>query len=184
MKALFLFVSLTASGAVLAADDAAVLRCRAIADVPARVACYDAMPLSGAAASAAAAPAARAVAAAPAATPVAPVAPAVAAAPAAAPAPAAAANFEQNFGLSGYQLRQQTKEPDTIESSIVGHIEGWGPNTRFNLANGQIWRVADDSQASIIEMDNPKIKLVRNSIGTIFLEIQGTNQSPRVRRVQ
>jgi hypothetical protein len=176
MKALFLLVSLTASGAVLAADDAAVLRCRAIADVPARVACYDAMPLSNAAPAAAApaAAAARAVAAAPAA----PAAPVVAA------TPAPAANGEQNFGLSGQQLRQQNKEPDTIESAIVGHIEGWGPNTRFNLANGQIWRVADDSQASIMEMDNPKVKLVRNSIGTIFLEIQGTNQAPRVRRVQ
>jgi len=179
MKALFLLVSLTASGAVLAADDAAVLRCRAIADVPARVACYDAMPLSGAAP--AAVPAARSAAAAPAAAAVAPAAPA---APAAAATPAVAANVEQNFGLSSYQLRQQAKEPDTIESSIVGHIEGWGPSTRFNLANGQIWRVADDSQASIIELDNPKVKLVRNAIGTIFLEIQGTNQSPRVRRVQ
>jgi hypothetical protein len=105
-------------------------------------------------------------------------------APVAAAAPAPAASVEQNFGLSGYQLRQQAKEPDVLESAIVGHIEGWGPNTRFNLANGQIWRVADDSQASIIELDNPKVKLVRNSIGTIFLEIQGTNQSPRVRRVQ
>jgi hypothetical protein len=173
MKALFPLLILTASGAALATDDAAVLRCRAIADVPARVACYDAMPLTSAAPAAArpAAPVAAAM----------PATPAAAAAPA---APVAAASFEQNFGLSGYQLRQQTKEPDTIESSIVGHIEGWGPNTRFNLANGQIWRVADDSQASITEMDNPKIKLVRNSLGTIFLEIQGTNQSPRVRRVQ
>lgn len=183
MKALFLLVSLTASGAVLAADDAAVLRCRAIADVPARVACYDAMPLSGAAHAAAAATAVPAAPAA-AAVPAAAAAPVAAVAPVAAAAPAPAANFEQNFGLSGYQLRQQTKEPDTIESAIVGHIEGWGPNTRFNLANGQIWRVADDSQASITELDNPKIKLVRNSLGTIFLEIQGTNQSPRVRRVQ
>lgn len=47
---LLLFVSTCAS----AVDDAAVRRCRAIADVPARVACYDAMPL--AAASAATAP--------------------------------------------------------------------------------------------------------------------------------
>lgn len=50
---LLLFVSTSAS----AVDDAAVRRCRAIADVPARVACYDAMPLGAAPSAAAAAPA-------------------------------------------------------------------------------------------------------------------------------
>jgi len=179
MKALFPLLILTASGAALATDDAAVLRCRAIADVPSRVACYDAMPLTNAA------PAPRPAAAV--AAPAAPSQPATASAPAAvaAAAPAAApATPEQNFGLTGQQLREQVKAPDSISSNIVGHIEGWGPNTRFTLANGQIWRVADESQASIIELDNPRVRLVRNAIGTIFLEIEGTNQAPRVHRVQ
>lgn len=48
---LLLFVSSAAS----AVDDAAVRRCRAIADVPARVACYDAMPLGTASSTAVAA---------------------------------------------------------------------------------------------------------------------------------
>lgn len=166
MKAVFAFAALSVCGAALATDDAAVLRCRAITDIAGRVACYDAMPLSGAArAVGTAAPGAAAA------------APAVAAAP-------AASSPEQNFGLSAIQLRQQNNEPNAISSTLVGHIEGWGPSTRFTLANGQIWRVADDSQASIVELDNPKVKLVRSAIGTIFLEIEGTNQSPRVRRVQ
>jgi hypothetical protein len=49
---------LCVSSAASAVDDAAVHRCRAIADVPARVACYDAMPLGAASATTAAAPAA------------------------------------------------------------------------------------------------------------------------------
>lgn len=165
MKALFALAALTVCGAALATDDAAVLRCRAIADVAGRVACYDAMPLSSAARSAT----------------VATAAPNTSAAASAAPV---ARSPEQNFGLSAIQMRQQNNEPESISSTLVGHIEGWGPSTRFTLANGQIWRVADDSQASIIELDNPKVKLVRSAIGTIFLEIEGTNQSPRVRRVQ
>jgi len=148
MKLLLPLLAFAASGAAMAADDAAVLRCRAITDIQARVACYDAMPLSGAALAIAA----------PAKTP------------------------EQNFGLSGHQLRQQSGEPDTVETSIAGHFEGWGPSSRFTLANGQVWRVADDSQGSVAEKDNPKVKLVRNSFGTIFMEIEGSNQAPRVRR--
>jgi hypothetical protein len=173
MKALFAFAALSVCGTALATDDAAVLRCRAISDLSGRVACYDAMPLSGAvrpASGPAVAPAAV--------TTTATVATATTA------ATTAAASPEQNFGLSGIQLRQQNNEPNAISSTLLGHIEGWGPSTRFTLANGQIWRVADDSQASIVEMDNPKVKLVRNGLGTIFLEIEGTNQSPRVRRVQ
>lgn len=160
MKALLLL--LTVSGAALA-DDAAILRCRAIAEVPARVACYDAMPLSGAA------PAAKAPAA------------AIAAAPVPAPAAAPAANAARDFGLSEAK-RRPTAEPNEIESTIVGKFDGWGAKTRFRLANGQLWRVADDSEASLWERDNPKVKIVRNALGTMFMEVEGSKLAPRVRR--
>jgi hypothetical protein len=154
MKALLLL--LTVSGAALA-DDAAILRCRAIAEVPARVACYDAMPLSDAA------PAAKA------------------AAIAAAPVPAPAANAAKDFGLSEAK-RRPAAEPNEIESTIVGKFDGWGAKTRFRLANGQLWRVADDSEASLWERDNPKVKIVRNALGTMFMEVEGSKLAPRVRR--
>jgi hypothetical protein len=163
MKALVLLLAV--SGSALAAD-ADLLRCRTIADVAGRVACYDAIPVA-AAGSAAAAPIAAAQAAAP--------------APASAPAPAAAP--AANFGLSATQMRK-SDEPNFIESTLLGRIEGWSPSTQFRLANGQIWRVADDSSGSVNELDNPKVKITRNAIGSMFLEIEGTNQAPRVRRVQ
>jgi len=155
MKALLLLLTASVSGTALA-DDAAILRCRAIADVTARVACYDAMPLSGAAAAA--------------------PAPAMATA-----APAAVANPSKDFGLSA-EKRRPANEPNEIESSIVGKFDGWGSNTRFRLANGQLWRVADGSEAALWERDNPKVKIVRNSIGTMFMEVEGSVQAPRVRR--
>jgi len=161
MKALVLLLAV--SGSALAAD-ADLLRCRTIADVAGRVACYDAIPVA-AAGSAAAAPIAAAQAA--------------ALAPASAPAAALAANF----GLSATQMRK-SDEPNFIESTLLGRIEGWSPSTQFRLANGQIWRVADDSSGSVNELDNPKVKITRNAIGSMFLEIEGTNQAPRVRRVQ
>jgi len=156
MKALL--VLLAVSGSALA-HDADLLRCRAIPDIPSRVACYDAIPLAATA---------------PAAAPAKP-----AAAPAAAPAPAPAANF----GLSATQMRK-ADEPSFIESTLLGRIDGWGPSTLFRLANGQIWRVTDDSAGSVDEIENPKVKITRNSLGTLFLEIEGASQAPRVRRLQ
>ena len=161
MKALLLLLAV--SGSALASD-ADLLRCRSIADVAGRVACYDAIPVATAVRPAAASGVAAAM----------PVAPS---APAAKPDPTA------NFGLSATQLRK-SDEPTTIESTLIGTIDGWSAGTLFKLANGQIWRVADDSAASISEVTNPKVRISRNGIGTIFLEIEGANQAPRVRRLQ
>jgi len=164
MKALL--VLLAVAGPAMA-DDAALLRCRAIADVAGRVACYDAIPVArvASAATVAAAPA----------TPAAP--------PATAAATAPAAQAAANFGLSATQMRKPD-EPNALESTLLGRIDGWGPSTQFRLANGQIWRVADDSSGSVNEIDSPKVKITRNALGTMFLEVEGSNQAPRVRRVQ
>lgn len=173
MKALVLLLAV--SGSALAAD-ADLLRCRAIAEVAGRVACYDAIPVATvqpAAAGAAAAAVTLAATPTTAATP--------AAAMAATPAPAAAQ--AANFGLSATQMRK-ADEPNFIESTLLGRIDGWSASTQFRLANGQIWRVADDSVGSVTEIDNPKVKITRNGIGTMFLEIEGSTQAPRVRRVQ
>jgi hypothetical protein len=170
MKALLLLLAVSGSAM---ADDAALLRCRAIGDVAGRVACYDAIPVSSAVR--AVPPAGVSTAAS------ATAAPATAAAPV--PAISAAEAAEKNFGLTATQMRKPD-EATFIQSTLLGRIDGWGPNTTFRLANGQTWRVADDSTGNINEIDQPKIKITRNALGTIFLEIEGANQAPRVRRVQ
>lgn len=107
---------------------------------------------------------------------------------AAVPAPPAAAPVltpQQSFGLAPAALAVQAPPKiDAIESTIVGTFTGWNASTRFKLANGQVWRVADGSDATLTPMNNPAVTVRRNFIGTIFLEIAGTNQSPKVRRVE
>lgn len=148
---LLLFVS----GAALA-DDAAVLKCRALPDAASRLACYDAMPLGG-----------RLVA-----------APAPAPAIAPAPAPAIA-------GFGSETVKRKVDElPKSMESTIVGEFDGWGPNTRVRLANGQVWRVIDDSSAVLPRRTNTKVRIERNLFGTLFLNVEGTNSSAKVRRVE
>jgi hypothetical protein len=73
--------------------------------------------------------------------------------------------------------------PPTMESYIPGHFEGWGPNARIKLANGQVWQVVDQSSA-FFNRDNPKVVVRRGMMGGFFLEIENSNRSPRVRRVQ
>ena len=146
------------------ADDAAILRCRAIADASARLACYDALVATSASASAAKAAAGTG---------------AVAVQPPAqqaAPQPAQA-----QFGLEDRVANKGAL--DAIESTIPGSFEGWRAKSNIRLANGQVWQISDDSSRAHY-IDNPKVRIRRGALGSFYLEIQGTNSSPRVKRVQ
>lgn len=129
------------------ADDAGILRCRAITEAAARLACYDALGVSS---------------------------------PAAAAQPAAAAPRPREFG---FEHKQEAFRVEAVESTIPGRFEGWRPGENIRLANGQVWQVVDDSK-SHHEIDNPKARVRRGALGVFYLEIEGTNRSPRVRRLQ
>jgi hypothetical protein len=156
-----------------AVDDAAFARCRGIADTAARLACYDGLPVTPAAAPTQS-------------PPIAPSRPAPGAttpAPrAAAPAPTPQAQAAKDFGMEERAAAAQAL-PGTLESTIPGRFEGWGPNSRFRLANGQVWQVVDNSSA-VVYRDNPKVVVRRGMMGGFFLEIEDSNRSPRVRRIQ
>ena len=174
MKAFLLL--LFASGAALA-DDAALLRCRSIADVAARLACYDALAVTQGT-NAAIKPETG--------TGKTPVQPAVSAQAQA--LPKATQQTQQQIPQQADQFGLEEKIAnktalDAIESTIPGSFEGWSGRTVFRLANGQAWQVADDS-ARAHYIDNPKVRIRRGALGAFYLEIQGTNHSPRVRRVQ
>lgn len=154
MKALPLALLFLVSGSALA-DDAALLKCRAIPDVAARVACYDAIPVGAAR---------------------------PAQAPAAATAAAPAATAEQNFGMEA--VKQRETQPKSVQSTILGEFDGWGPSSQIRLANGQVWRIIDGSEAVLPRRSDVKVNIERNVFGTIFLRVDGTNSSAKVRRVQ
>jgi hypothetical protein len=101
-------------------------------------------------------------------------------------APAAPAlSPQESFGLpaSPMAVRASPQQIESIESTVLGNFEGWGPNTRFKLANGQTWRIADGSEAVLPPSGSQKVKITRNFLGTLFLQVEGSNQSPKVRRV-
>ncbi len=96
---------------------------------------------------------------------------------AAAPAPLAKA-AEQSFGLEEKQAALQS-----FVSTIPGRFEGMSPNQQIVLANGQVWRIVDDSNAPVSGI-NLKVKVERNFMGTTFMVIEGTNTAPKVKRVK
>ncbi len=162
VRALAFTLGLAGQMAAASADDEPWLRCRAISDGNARLACYDAVkPRTAATTAATGTPAAAAAA-----------APAVPAAPTATPA-------QRLFGLE----RQQAEAADALESRLAGNFEGWGPRTRFQLANGQVWQVVDGSSA-FYQLRDPAVKIRRASMGSFLMDIQGVNQVIRVRRVE
>lgn len=159
---------------VMAQSSSDLQRCRALKDNAARLACYDAIPLPAAGASASpAAPAAAA--------PTAPVTNAAAtSAPAAAASTAYAPQTPDQFGLERQQSQVLVR---SIDSRLVGQFEGWEPNQRFTLENGQVWQVSDDSRGVGFKT-NPKVRITRGTFGTFFMEIEGVNAAPRVKRVR
>lgn len=173
MKNLLLFACGLLSAGAACADDAAILKCRALPDTGRRLACYDTIPVG--------------------------VAPGTGPRPVAAPAPAAAAaaaaavdagavapvrSPEQNFGLRPAVKKQEPAEAASIRSSVVGRFDGWTPSTVFTLANGQVWKVTDDSDAVLPIMQNPKVEITRGLLGSYFLQVEGHQNTARVARVR
>ena len=155
MKNLLILCGLGLS--VVHAAAAGLADCRAIADAQARLACYDGLPITAA-------------------VPVPTVTP-----PAAAPAaqPATKEPASGWFGLT----RRDPDADKAITSTIPGHFSGWQAGTRFKLANGQVWRISDDSSA-FYQLNDVKVSITPGAFGSYYLKIEGVNDSPHVRRVE
>ncbi|MGQ3053123.1 MAG: hypothetical protein ACT6S0_15205 [Roseateles sp.] len=131
-----------------------VKACRQLADLARRVACYDAMKLPNDQTPSAAAPAA-------------PV----------------AVDSAAKFGQESVRSPAGTPALKRIESRILGKFAGWRPNQRLALENGQVWRVADDSEA-LYELQDPKVIVHRGLLGAFYLEIEGVPFQVRVVRAR
>ncbi len=92
---------------------------------------------------------------------------------------------EQAFGVAAPPAAKRAAPPvpDSLDSEIEGYVDGWRPNTHFKLKNGQVWRVSDGSSGDL-GLRNPKVRVKRNFLGTYFLEFEGRNDAPKVRRVE
>lgn len=156
MRPMFLMWLAAVPLGAVAADDAALQRCRQLADATQRLACYDAIVLPRGAQTAG---------------------------PTAAAAPTVAAQTA-SFGLESRPAPAAGPAPlEAIESMIEGRFEGWLPRSALKLANGQVWEIADGSTAAY-RLTSPKVRITRGVSGSFFLAVEGVSQTPRVRRLQ
>ncbi len=104
------------------------------------------------------------------------VAPSAAAQPATAMTPAATSLF-------GHEMLSPTerKEPERIETRILGSFTGWNGNTLFKLENGQIWKQADSSVYET-KLENPQVVIKRLGFGYL-LTLSGHGATVFVARV-
>lgn len=98
------------------------------------------------------------------------------------PPPATAGAATRNpvgeFGLAPAAPRNQ---PEMIESRIEGSFEGWRRNQALSLANGQVWRIVEDSRA-VYDLQSPRVTIRRGALGAFYLDIEGVYQTLRVQR--
>jgi hypothetical protein len=158
-----LLIALSASQAATAQNlTADVKACRQMSDASRRLACYDALLLPAEAAGK--------------------TANAAASAPTVAP-PAPRAAPVATFGQESVKPADAPAELKQIESRIRGRFAGWGPSTRIELDNGQVWRIVDGSSASY-DLNNPKAVVHRGMLGAYYLEIEGIGFQVKVTRVR
>lgn len=160
----------------LAAD---LERCRSLAEASERLKCYDMITLPARAVGGPAAAERTAAVSAGASTPGA-QAPAAPGRPAAAQVNVPVAASTARFGLE-HEL--PAGAADELRSSIPGPFSGWEPKTRWKLANGQVWQVADGSRA-YYRLASPNVRITRGALGSFFMEIDGVSHAVPVRRLE
>jgi hypothetical protein len=79
------------------------------------------------------------------------------------------AEMEAMFGREPEMLK--SARVNAIETSIAGPFDGWVRGQRIRLANGQVWKVVDDTE-DVVELNNPKVTVKRGLLGAIFLDIE------------
>ena len=80
---------------------------------------------------------------------------------------------------------EKPEEPrDDINTSIVGEFKGWRGNTRFTLANGQVWDQTDTTQLFASTMMNPKVRIVYSGFSGWKLQVDGYNKWVKVKQVK
>lgn len=71
-----------------------------------------------------------------------------------------------------------------MESTINGRFDGWVADTRFVLANGQVWQINDGSTTAYVAQLNAKVRVTRGLLGSYFMQVEGVSQMPRVKRLR
>lgn len=93
---------------------------------------------------------------------------------------------ESSESNSGEDRRgfNESERKSPIETQIEGRFSGWTGNTRFELANGMVWRQAEAGQFAMPETENPQVTISPGLFGVWYLSVEGYSRRVRVERVR
>lgn len=83
---------------------------------------------------------------------------------------------------SGPGLDENDRTP--VESHIAGTFTGWSGNTRFRLANGQVWEQVDRSSVRVKPREQVAVRIAPRVMGTWRMKAEGVGQWVQVKRVE
>ncbi|MDO1528107.1 hypothetical protein QMK61_04600 [Fulvimonas sp. R45] len=93
----------------------------------------------------------------------------------------ATAAADRASGHAGFPPAKARPSREAIVSHVAGRFRGWQPGDVLTLANGQRWRVVDDSALDTGRaLDAPAITIKPGLVGGWLLKVEGYNASARV----
>ena len=83
----------------------------------------------------------------------------------------------------GFETRSSPQ--GAVVSTVPGEFNGWqGAGTRFTLANGQVWQVADNGTRLRVKLTDPKVTIDQGMLNTWWLSVEGYNTRAKVKRIK
>ncbi|GAB4171458.1 MAG: hypothetical protein Kow0020_06190 [Wenzhouxiangellaceae bacterium] len=79
-------------------------------------------------------------------------------------------------------IDRMAREP--FRTRIKGPFSGWNKDTEFVLENGMVWVPTEDRNFYMPETDSPYVIIRPGALGTWLLNVEGYNQSVRVKRIK
>lgn len=93
----------------------------------------------------------------------------------------AAAAADRASAHPGARAAKTGASRESITSHVAGRFGGWQPGDVLVLANGQHWRVVDDSSLNTGKvLDAPTVTIKPGLVGGWLLKVEGYNTSARV----
>ncbi len=75
-------------------------------------------------------------------------------------------------------------EEKPITSTIVGSFAGWRGETEFELANGMVWKQAEQGMLGVKPRENQQVTIEPGFLSAWYLKIDGINRRLKVRRIK
>ena len=90
----------------------------------------------------------------------------------------------QDAALMARKVEKIRKRSEVIISEVVGEFDGWSGDTRFTLANGQIWKQRLDGRWRYRGDQPVTVEIRRNRLGFYKLNVAGHSRKVGVSRVE